>query len=355
MEAVAQLGARRPSLVDELEVTFYGEVESSCRAIAETYLRKPVVATNRAVRRVRPPPRGAAGGRRCRRCPGASSGPARAWASSSRGSCSTTSGRTGRSSRCCRRVTPGGSWASSTGAWSPIPSRRPSPERSSGSSRLPRGAGRSRTEVRPVALAGRLAECPGRGSRRSAERTMAVGLVIGPVGRIGDAFRVGPRCRGASRSAPSPGCRRGGRLDPARRASPRARPRRPRDRDGRELPVAAGDPPAVRGVHPDRGGAAHRRVGTVSRIAAILFAVTYGIPRLGHLTLRAMPRSRVALRRRGRRSASAGRSAQRGDRGDADAAPAVHRRGAHRRFVVQRPGIVRPSCGRTACRRRLPP
>ena len=49
-------------------------------------------------------------------------------------------------------------------------------------------------------------------------------------------------------------------------------------------------------------------VGTISRIAAIAFAVTYGIPRLGHLTLGAMP-ARDGCTSRGPPSAWAGRSA----------------------------------------------
>ena len=43
--AIQQLLARRPTLADELEVAFYGDVESTCRAIAEGFLRDPAIAS----------------------------------------------------------------------------------------------------------------------------------------------------------------------------------------------------------------------------------------------------------------------------------------------------------------------
>jgi glycosyltransferase involved in cell wall biosynthesis len=43
--ALQQLLARRPTLADELEVAFYGDVESTCRSMADTFLRDPAMAS----------------------------------------------------------------------------------------------------------------------------------------------------------------------------------------------------------------------------------------------------------------------------------------------------------------------
>ena len=45
LEALANLAERRPSLANELDVAFYGEVEATCRATADAWLRRPAVAS----------------------------------------------------------------------------------------------------------------------------------------------------------------------------------------------------------------------------------------------------------------------------------------------------------------------
>lgn len=44
LQALQRLLARRPTLVDELEVAFYGDVESTCRSMADAFLRSPAMA-----------------------------------------------------------------------------------------------------------------------------------------------------------------------------------------------------------------------------------------------------------------------------------------------------------------------
>ncbi len=44
LTALQRLVDRRPALADELDVAFYGDVESSCRAMAEAFLRSPALA-----------------------------------------------------------------------------------------------------------------------------------------------------------------------------------------------------------------------------------------------------------------------------------------------------------------------